>query len=238
MDTLQANPGKNLCIMVDNLPHARLPVRTHVIVATDKIEEVAEKYLKPHLQAGDMVFISEKAVAITQGRAIAIKDIKPSWLANFLVRFVHKTPAGIGIGSPWTMELAIREAGVPRMLFAAVGSGVMKLFGVRGTFYRLVGKGVNAIDGPCSYTLPPYNEYAVLGPTNPDRVARELKQRLGCEVVIIDANDLGVNVLGRSDESISKEFCEKVFTDNPLGQSSEQTPLCIVRHHATECVSI
>jgi len=48
-------------------------------------------------------------------------------------------------------------------------------------------------------------------------------------VVIIDANDLGVNVLGKSNKNISDDFCQKVFKDNPLGQASEQTPLCIVR---------
>jgi len=50
------------------------------------------------------------------------------------------------------------------------------------------------------------------------------------KVVVIDANDLGVEVLGRSHpDKISVDFCKQVFRDNPLGQCSEQTPLCIVR---------
>ncbi len=40
---------------------------------------------------------------------------------------------------------------------------------------------------------------------------------------------LGVAVLGRSSKNISDAFCKEVFKDNPLGQSAEQTPLCIVR---------
>ena len=91
------------------------------------------------------------------------------------------------------------------------------------------GKNINAIDGPCDYTLPPYNEYAKLGPAEPDKVARDLKPRLEHDVVIIDANDLGVAVLGTSNKDISDAFCKEVFKDNPLGQSSEQTPLCIIR---------
>jgi len=43
--------------------------------------------------------------------AFPIKDIRPSFLAKFLVKFVHKSPYGIGLGSPWTMELAIKEGG-------------------------------------------------------------------------------------------------------------------------------
>jgi hypothetical protein len=50
--------------------------------------------------------------------------------------------------------------------------------------------------------------------------------------VIIDANDLGANVLGRSSKNITDTFCKGVFKDNPLGQASEQTPVCIVRKAA------
>lgn len=226
---IKPNQGKALSILLDGENFARLPIKTHVVTEKDNIVAVAKQYCQQHLLSGDILFISERIVAITQGRAFPIKDIKPSRSANFLVKFVHKSPYGIGLGSPWTMELAIREAGLWRILLAAFCSAVTKPFGLRGVFYHVVGRQINAIDGPCSYTLPPFNEYAKLGPKNPDRVARELKQALGCEVVIIDANDLGVNVLGRSDKSTSKEFCARLFKDNPLGQTSEQTPMCIIR---------
>jgi len=127
------------------------------------------------------------------------------------------------------MQLAVKEAGACRILFAAFASAVTKPFGMKGVFYRVVGKNINAIDGPCAYTLPPYNEYAKLGPARPNEVAKELSQELGCGVVIIDANDLGVAILGRSSQDISEDFCKKAFKDNPLGQTNEQTPLCIVR---------
>jgi len=225
----QPNPGKNLLIALPQGEFLRIPLKTHVITDKDDIVEVCKKYAMPELKADDFLFISERIVAISQGRAFPIKDIKPSALANFLIKFVHKSPYGIGIKSPWTMELALREAGAFRMLFAAAASALTKPFGLRGVFYRVVGNNINAIDGPCSYTLPPYNEYAKLGPKDPDKVARKLKEALGIEVVIIDANDLGVNILGKSDQKIETSFCEAVFKDNPLGQSSEQTPLCLVR---------
>ncbi|MDP2655955.1 MAG: coenzyme F420-0:L-glutamate ligase [bacterium] len=223
------NEGKQFEIDVSDQRYARYPVKTHVVTDKDDIVVIVKQYVVPHIQEGDMLFISERIVAISQGRAYPIKDIKPSALAKFLVKFVHKSPYGIGLGSPWTMELAVREAGAVRMLFAAFLSAITKPFGMRGVFYNVVGKNINAIDGPCSYTLPPYNEYAKLGPKDPDAVARKIKSAVGCEVVIIDANDLGVNVLGRSDKDISDAFCGGVFRDNPLGQSKEQTPLCIVR---------
>ncbi len=223
------NKGKNLIIKIDKKNYERIPIKTHVITKDDKIIDVVFRYVGPHLQKNDIVFISERVVAITQGRAFPIKDIHPSNLAKFLVKFVHKSPYGIGLGSPWTMELAIREAGVARMLFAALCSAFTKPFGLRGVFYKVVGKNINAIDGPCSYTLAPYNEYAKLGPSNPNKVAQDVKSKIKNDCVIIDANDLGVNVLGRSDSKISDVFCVEVFKDNPLGQASEQTPICIVR---------
>ena len=229
MNLLKPNAGKNLFIKVGDENFARFPIRTHIITKDDRIIEIVKKYAKPHQQSGDILFISERIVAITQGRAFAIKDIKPSRLAVFLVKFVHKSPYGIGLGSRWTMELAIREAGVLRIIFAAFISALTKPLGIRGLFYKIVGKNINAIDGPCSYTLPPYNEYAKLGPKNPQNVACRIKKEIGCETVIIDANDLGVAVLGKSDKQISDQFCRQVFRDNPLGQSAEQTPLCLIR---------
>ncbi len=223
------NEGKSLIIDVDGISYARLPIKTHVITARDNLLQVIEQYVLPHLQKGDLIFISERIVAIIQGRAFPIKEIKPSWLAKFLSKFVHKSPYGIGLGSPWTMELALRERGVVRILFAAFISAITKPFGIRGLFYIIAGKSVAAIDGPCHYTLPPYNEYAKLGPKNPDEVAHKIKEKLGYDAIIIDANDLGVSVLGKSDRTISDDFCKKVFRDNPLGQSTQQTPLCIVR---------
>src|SRR3989344_586674 len=115
---LRPNPGKQLGIEVEGKKYARFPVKTHVITKDDDILEVVEKYARPFLQTGDKLFISERVVAIMQGRAYPIKDIKPSRLASFLVKFVKKSPYGIGLGSPWTMELAIREAGKLRIIFA------------------------------------------------------------------------------------------------------------------------
>ncbi|MBI4450255.1 HD domain-containing protein [Candidatus Uhrbacteria bacterium] len=229
------NAGKSLMIEMSNVKCqmsnvARYPIRTHVIAATDSLLEIVRQYAISCFRPDDLLAISERIVAITQGRAFPIADIQPSAWAKFLVRFVHKSPYGIGLGSPWTMELAIREAGVPRILLAAVIAAITKPFGIRGMFYRVVGKHINAIDGPCDYTIPLASgeRYAKLGPKDPDGVATSLAREIGVDVAIIDANDIGVNVLGVS-EGVDRSFVRAAFRDNPLGQSNEQTPLAIVR---------
>lgn len=228
MSTLQPNEGKNLKISTQYGDYLRYPVKTHVVMAGDSLTKIIDDYVKPYLCEGDMIFMSEKIVAISQGRAFNIDDIKPSKLANVLCKFVYKSPYGIGLGSPWTMELAIRDIGRPKILFAAACSAVTKPFGARGVFYKIVGDKGRAIDGPCDYTLPPYNHYAKLAPKNPDAVADALASHSGCAVAIMDANDLGREVLGTS-KGLDKELCKAAFADNPLGQASQQTPIAIVR---------
>ncbi|MFP5224015.1 MAG: coenzyme F420-0:L-glutamate ligase [Actinomycetota bacterium] len=225
----KANEGKSLTIDVGGVTYSRLPVQTHTVVADDDAAEIVDRYTAEIRQPGDVVIMSERVVAITQGRAIPIAQIVPTKLANFLQRFVTRTPVGIGLGSPWTMELALREVGRPRMLLAAAAAALTKPFGVKGVFYRVAGPQARAVDGPCDYTLPPYNEYATLGPADPDRAAQLIADRVGLPVVIIDANDLGVDVLGRSKDAPDDAFCEAVFRDNPLGQASQRTPIALVR---------
>ena len=105
------NDGKHEVITVDGADYRRLCIRTHVITDQDNILDVVEKYVTPSLQPGDIIFITEKAVACTQRRAIPMKDIHPRPLAKFLCKFVLKTPYGIGLGIPETMEMALQECG-------------------------------------------------------------------------------------------------------------------------------
>jgi len=225
----EPNNGKKLRIIVNGSDYERYPIKTPIIKKGDNIRKIIEELLLPYAKGEDYIFISEKIIAISQGRAFPIKDIHPSGLAKVLSKFVLKTPYGIGIGSPWTMQLAIQEVGYFRIFLGIFVSILTKPLGIRGMFYRVVGRKVSAIDGPCEYTLPPYNKYAKLAPKDPDKVAAKLAKELNHQVVIIDANDLGVEILGRSDKSISDNFAKAVFRDNPLGQTNEQTPLCIVR---------
>ncbi|KGN83128.1 F420-0--gamma-glutamyl ligase [Porphyromonadaceae bacterium COT-184 OH4590] len=226
----KANEGKELAIDIEGTKWLRIPVRTHVVMRDDDLfTDVVDKYTKDIRRQGDIIFCSEKIVAITQGRSYPIDEIKPSWLAKFLVKFVYKSPHGIGLGSPYTMQLALEDVGVPRILLGCVAAAVTKPFGVRGAFYKVCGKKAYAIDGPCDYTLPPYNKYAKKAPLNPDRVAREMKNKLGDEFVVLDANDLNVDILGKSSKSLDEKFLKALFKDNPLGQSAQQTPIAIVR---------
>ena len=225
----QPNEGKNLEIATDYGRYARYPVKTHVITKDDVLEDVLDKYAKDYVQPGDTIIMSEKIVAISQGRAFPIEEIKVSRLAKILSHFVVKTNYGIGLGMPETMELCIREVGRVKVLWAAFCAAIGKLFGKHGVFYNICGMKARAIAGPCEYTLPPYNHYAKMAPDKPDEVAQRLTKHMGVDVVIIDANDIGANVLGKPRKDMPDEFPIQVFKDNPLDQCSQQTPIAIVR---------
>ena len=107
-------------------------------------------------------------------------------------------------------------------------SAVTKPLGTHGLFYRIAGPQAAAIDGPTSYTIPPYNQAATLGPSDPHGAARAIAARIGRAVAVIDANDAGCNVLGMS-PGVDRRFVSRLFADNPLGQAREQTPICVVR---------
>jgi asparagine synthase (glutamine-hydrolysing) len=96
---------------------------------------------------------------------------------------------------------------------------------------------VSAIDGPTAYTLPPYNTHASKAPSDPDgvaqRMSRTLSEKAGIDiaVAVVDTNDLAADVLGAS-AGVDRSTVSRVLADNPMGQTGEQTPFCILRRLA------
>ena len=136
----QANDGKALETSVDGKSYARIPLRTRVVMPQDDLDAIITEYAKDAVQPGDLLFVTEKIVAITQGRSYRLDEIKPRKLALFLSKYVTRTPYGIGLGMPETMEMALRECGTPRILFASAVAAVTKAFGRLGD--RNTGGGV------------------------------------------------------------------------------------------------
>lgn len=227
----EANHGKALTVAFEGASFSRIPIRTRVVMPGDDLDAFIREYAADQVQAGDLLFVTEKIVAITQGRSYLVEEIQPRRLALFLSKYVTRTPYGIGLGMPETMEMALRECGTPRILLAAAVSAVTKAFGRKGDFYRIAGDKARAIDGPTSGTIPPYNKAVVLGPERPREVAQRLKALLGsvCEVAVVDINDLGGNILGSTVDKATERRLLAILKDNPLGQGHQSTPLGIVR---------
>ncbi len=253
---MEPNRGKSLDLAIPSGGTVRrYPLRTELFSRDDDLDsrvmEHIDAFFSALPEAGPdhaaatagrwYLFISEKVIAITQGRSYFVWDIKVGRPARVLSRYVTRTPAGIGLGSPFTMQLAIEEAGLGRVLYAAAGGAVGKVIGRKGLFYELVGNDIRAIDGPTEYSAYPSNVSAKLAPKDPDEVAARLSAAIRDRVpaayrdgfvgtVVMDANDIGRNVLGTDVPGGEPERrrLEEMFADNPLGQGAEQTPMALV----------
>jgi len=216
-------------ITIGGVKFERIPVKTKILTPQDDIGEVIKEYALPLMQPGDILTISESPLAITQGRAIPVAEIKVSPLAKLLSRFVAKVPYGIGLGAPTSMQCAIEETGVLRILLAAFIGAIGKLLGRKGDFYRVAGIQAALIDAATTSPVPPYTDMVIKGPLHPKEVCEDLHSRFGYEFAVMDINDIGGCWMIGSSPNVSKHFMEKVMKDNPQGQGDELTPFCIVR---------
>ena len=226
---LCVNPGKNEVVQSDAGNYLCRALKTKLITEEDSLAGIIEEYAKPFIKKGDILFICEKAVACSQGRAFPLSSIKPGFLAGFFSRFVTKSDIGIGLAMPETMQCAIDECGLIRILFASAVSIAGKLLGQKGWFYHVAGYRAACIDGPCEFTIPPYNNCVVLAPLDPGRTAVNISKMLdGVTVIIVDVNDYGARIIGNS-EKIDKNHIKSLLRQNPLGQDDESTPMGIIR---------
>lgn len=216
-------------IEVDGRTYLRIPVKTHVIMAGEDMVDVVWRYCQDLVLKEDILFLSEKATAASQGRSVPVDEIKPRPLAVYLSRKVKKVSYGIGLGSPETMEMAIREVGTLRILLGAAVHVVTRMFGRSGDFYRVAGMQAALIDGAADYVIPPYNRRVTMGPKDPDLVAKRVAERLGAHAVVVDVNDVGGSWVIGASSGVDRRLVERILMDNPLGQSTEQTPIGIIR---------
>ena len=119
-------------VRVDGKLYSRLCMKTPLVSYGVNLEGFIQEYAEPFLQPGDILIITEKIVAITQGRAMPVEKIRPSLLARFLSRFVTRTSYGIGLAIPETMECALQECGRMRILVAAGIRGSGQVVGETG----------------------------------------------------------------------------------------------------------
>jgi len=223
-----ATKEKSPTIQVAGQAFLRIPVRTRVVMPEDDIVQVIREYAGEQIRPGDIVFVSEKVVAITQGRAVPTDQIRVSWLADRLWPFVRQVPYGIGLRNRYSMQCAIDECGAGRILLAAVAGAVGKLVGRRGDFYRVAGIQAAAIDAPGTAGIEQFRNCVIKAPKDPDQVAQRIAEACGCEAAVVDVNDIDSAVLGHS-RGVDAETVRQALKDNPLGQGAEQTPVGILR---------
>lgn len=211
----------------------RYAVQTHFIERNEDLCDIITKYVKPLYKENDIVAIGEKVVSMCQDNTVEKKTVKVGFIAKTLSKFaVQNNDSGIGMGEPYKLQLAINLKGAPLIIWAAFCGGICKIFGKSGVFYEIVGQDVAGIDGFYEHSVfDTYHDLAVLNPKEPDKVCEEILNKTGITSMIIDANDISVEILGKSSDLdfISEENLADMVRDNPAGQDDELTPFIIIR---------
>lgn len=215
----------------DGRKYDRYAIQTHFVQVGESQTELVEKYVRPLYRDGDMLSFGAKVMCMCVKSVKTRDEVKPGWWANHLWRFAGINHTGVGMHEPYKLQLVIDMCGLPRVLLAAGLSAITKLFGVHGVFYRVCGKGVGGIDGfytRSSFDL--YHEMALINPDNPVELCNRLTMETGIPVVLMDANDLQRDQLGKSDGfPLTDEQIQDAMADNPSGQGDELTPLILIR---------
>ena len=222
---------RNLAVRHEALPVGlvAIPVRTRLLHRGDDLVAVVREAVRGIAAPGDVLAISETAVAIAQGAFVAAEAIRPSKLAFALARRAHPLAT---VNQPESMQLVIDDVGVPRVLQAVAAQVLGLLVGKRGRFYEMLGDAITAIDGYTG-TMPPYERAIVLAPREPDAVAERIAAELHCGCAIVDVNDLHrAKVLGAS-AGIAREATATALLENPHGNGDEQTPIVVLKWRGT-----
>ncbi|NMA54934.1 MAG: F420-0:Gamma-glutamyl ligase [Firmicutes bacterium] len=208
----------------------KIPLRTHLITEHDDIVQVTARYAGRLAEPADLIAVAESVVAISQGRFYRQEDIKTGFIARFLCRFPQRHGS---LTSAATIQLAINEVGIVRILLAAAAGAIGRILTVPGFFYRIAGPAVALIDDVAG-TMHPYHDVIVLGPEKADQVAQAISDCIGIDAVVMDANDLGkADVVGAS-SGVPRHQIPSLFFDNPAGNYEQQTPLLLIKNYRSE----
>lgn len=211
--------------------YQRFAIQTHFVQKGESQKELVEKYVRPLYQDGDMLSFGAKVMCMCVGSVKTREEVKPGFWANLLWRFAAINTTGVGMHEPYKLQLVIDICGLPRVLLAVVCSALTKPFGLHGVFYKVCGHGVGGIDGfyfRSSFDI--YKQMALINPDHPNELCQELYDQTKIPVVLMDANDLERDQLGKCKEfPLTDDEIQDAMQDNPSGQGDELTPLILIR---------
>jgi hypothetical protein len=202
-----------------------LPIKTHLLCHQDEILEIIDRYVKPYTQPGDILTLGETPVAIMQGRWKHPQERKLGWVASRFCFYFLQTAS---ISTAYGLQSLVDEVGPVRVVLAFLGGAIAKILGKPGAFYQLAGEQARLIDD-ITGTLPPYDQFTVLGPSRSQDVVDDIKQKTGLSAAIVDVNDLKAVKILAATSDISPDLLEAALRSNPAGNADEQTPLVLIR---------
>ena len=217
---------------VEGVRYQRYGIKTHFIEKGEDLTAIVERYVAPLYRAGDVVTLGEKVVSMCQGKVVTMDEVKVGFWAKFLSKFAYRSAVGTGLSEPYKLQLTIDLKGLPLVLWASFCSALGKLVGKRGIFFEILGRDIAGIDGFYPHSqFDTYKTTAVLSSDDPAGVCAAIYERLGISCVVVDANDIDIEVLGKSPDLTAVpdgDLAERI-RDNPAGQDDQCTPFILIR---------
>lgn len=205
-----------------------IPVPTRILTEKDDIVDAIEEYTQDKIGPNDLVCFAESVVAITQGRFVRPEELHITRVAQLCCRFI---PDYGSLASPHGMQSLMDVEGKWRVAFALFAGFVGKIFGQSGLFYKWGGEQTALIDDVTG-TMPPFDKCIVYGPADPNGVSQRVQERLGCfGAMIADVNDLKRSRVVGTSSAVNGELAAKLLIDNPFGNASQKTPICIIKNY-------
>ncbi len=205
-----------------------LPVPTRILTDADDIVDAIAYYVGSQVTADDLVCCAESVVAVTQGRFVRPEEMKISWLAKFLCRFI---PDYGSLATPHGMQALMDVEGEWRVAAALFAGFLGKLVGKSGLFYQWGGKEAALIDDVTG-TMPPFDKVIVYGPAEPEEVATRIRDHVGAfGGMIADVNDLKRSRVVGVSNGVNGQLASQLLLDNPFGNASQKTPICIIKNY-------
>jgi len=145
------------------------PVKTPIIQTNDNLVEIlisSIKEQKLELKDGDILVVSSKVVALTEGRIVNYKTVKPSERAESLAKQYDLEPGFV--------QLVLQEAD---KIFGGVKHAILTM---KNNMF-IANAGVDHSNAP--------EDHAILWPNNPslsaDNIRREFKKRLNVNIGVV-----------------------------------------------------
>lgn len=225
-----ANEGKRVEIEAGGEIYLRHAIKTRFVQPKENYIDIIREYVSNIYQKGDIISISEKIISLCQNRIIKREEITIGFWAKFLSKFASHPNTGIGVGESIKMQYAINKVGLAKVLLASILSAVTKLVGIKGVFYRIVGQEVSGLDGFYGNVWKEYENIGLELPVDSKQVCNEIREELGISAMIVDTNDLGQEILGKSDDiELEEKILKEMIRDNPAGQGQQRTPIILIR---------
>ncbi|MEF3244639.1 MAG: coenzyme F420-0:L-glutamate ligase [Caldisericaceae bacterium] len=178
---------------INNKDFISIPVKTSLIKEDEDITPIVEKYVLPLLKEGDILTIASTVAGISEGRIYSPDSIKVSPFAKTFSKFINQKSIPFGgaapLANPYSMQVLIFEYGLLKVVFGLIMGVIGKFLGINGWFYKFTGQQSSILDDPPA-SIPPYDYYVILGPKDPIKFALRIKEKIGFDVAIVDANDL------------------------------------------------